>query len=240
MRRFIFAALFLVIIISGGCHSGNRLLRRSLTKKLYTFFTKTLQDNYHSNSEDELYRRFLYDYLHNDVKLDNLDEKKLNIICDELFKRDMDHYYYFYAEFINYKTDKKFKDKTCQFFNGKYPGIPVAIDCELNKNKLSAKDSPYVYLNIQEGSYLSTVDTEKHTSIKEVCECENNFKELNLYEISTYFLKGEGSQQLDRKDVKGFLAVVFWKVLCSKAHIDFYNLYDPQKISYINELEKEN
>ncbi len=230
----LFGILFLF-----SCESGNHLQRVTLTNKMYSFFTATLHENYYSVDEEDLYRRFLSDYMNSKETITKLDHEKMYVICDELLKRDSTHYYFYYPEFIEYKSECKGTNNSLVFFKEKYGNVPLVVNKVLwQKDTVmkSVNDCPVVYLNTEPNGYLNGIDTLDYPSIGIVKSNYESRGQLELLNLARFYTEGEGVADLKEKEVRKFLAVAYWKVLCANVNADFHGISDAQKKKYIKEL----
>lgn len=232
--------IFIIFITTTfcSCLNANSAINDNLVSKMYDYFTSTLQKEYGIDSEAELYKKFLSDFLNGRTYLSDLDTMQLNSICNELFKRDINHYYLFYPELIIINEDYN-SSKVHDFFVEKYPNTPIIIiQIKESNNSKGYKDSHITFINNSDGSFLNSLSTSDYFSIKAINETINQFKELNTLDVANLYVNGKGLGDLEIKEVRQVIAMIYWKYLCSKSNIDFYKSNDPQKRMFIDEFLK--
>jgi len=211
-----------------------------LTERMYSFFTKTLKENYMAQSDSELYEKFLTDYFNEwnardssaslNIKL-KIDKEELAKINKDLFRRDSLHYYYFYSEVIELSSDEDLEK--AEKLRNLYPDIPFVI---IQKGK-TAKNVHLPTINEVQGIYLTRIGRERgflydlmqrEKNRKESREFISSINEMNELMGGVYFYyvscmtQSASIVELKYLDVRELISVIFWKFLCIETGTAFH------------------
>ncbi len=238
MNFKIFFSYFMLVSLftqAGGIKTDNDSTEK-LSKRMNTFFAEVLRNNYQATNEQDLYQHFLVDYFEAwtdsghlglpDLKL-KVDSKKLTEINNDLFKRDLSHYYYFFPEVILLKQEDNMP-KAKELFK-RYPKIPIVII----KTKSVASKHTLKYTNFYEshnvhlafpGGYIKDIQKYDLETVAYVNKTMETVREIPFFNIATFLTKSEAKHELKIEVVREIVAIIFWKYLCLQAGVDFYAL----------------
>ena len=215
---------------------------RQLSKKMCDFFTEVLKNNYNGTNEQDLYEQFLTDYFEAwnkglgvpDLIL-KVDKDKLTGINNDLLKRDLSHYYYFFQEIILLKPEDNI-EKAKELFN-RYPEIPITLVSPgiiVSRQKLLYADF-YETHNVQlafQGGFIKDIQQYNLKTVLSLNKTMKYARELSFFNFSAFLTKTEAKDELQYEIVREIVAVVFWKYLCLQAKVDFYELPNNLNMSF--------
>ena len=226
------------------CHAESHPSKTErLKSKVYQTFTKTLRKHYQIKDEQQLYQKFLTDYWrrHQALPADTVQQhavriglgagkRKLDAVNKHLFKRDSQHFYYFYDEVVQLDPDENM-DKAEELFK-LHPDIPLTIrqkKKEEGDRLFSLEETPTVNLVApsEKRGFLYDLTSQNDEQLKTISFIKNTIGELkhgatNFYMVSCWSQDNDFMAELGHKEVREFIAVVFWKFLCTQAGIEFY------------------
>lgn len=202
---------------------------KPLSSIMCEFFTETLKENYEISNEADLYLAFFQDYkvyfesLRNNKDVSFLkvtDMEKLQKINDLLFIRDTLHYYQFYIDVEIFTLDSfTIMDKKNR------PNNPykVFIYETSKRNHEMIFDSFFDSHNVMMSkNFKEVVKNSKYETGKYLYDLTDLTGEIPFFFLSTYVLNTNCSEELKHREVRELIAVVFWKLLCIQAGIDFH------------------
>ena|GEM_PF-5691271 len=233
MKRLLLISYLCCIYGNMNIIASDNRVDTSLPKQMYKFFTETLHTNYKIEDEAKLYETFLNDYFeyyqHITINkkigfLDSIDVKKLREINQLLFIRDRQHYYRFYSEVIERKGKKlDFKPS-----DSPTVGVDTAImfGPTITKQDMvfdSFFESHNVVMSQAFADSLDSRDSKTASYLKKRLNHDLYFSFINF---AQFFVVSDAKSELNEKQVRLLVAIIFWKLLCLQAGQDFH-----QKVS---------
>jgi len=240
MKNIKYALLFAIIMIfnslSGQENLDQVVIRQQLVEKMYNFFMETLKENYKSNSDYELYEKFLSDYFNRWIthtensqlnSILKIDRSKLDAINKLLFIRDNNHYYYLYPEVILLKDNQDFQQVPIDEYKAKNVEVLLIKPGKtLNNNGLSIMDISKIHgvtLAFKSDYYLKYKQN-SNSIFQNAQKLGLSNGEITYFNFVASIIKTDAIEDLKQQSSQELIAIVFWKFLCLQGGVDFYDL----------------
>ncbi len=200
--------------------------------KMYDYFTKILSENYDKKKDKDLYSEFLADYVNYWLKINNNNIEDffeiknidgLKSINQELFIRDTSHYYYFFPELI-ILTEEEFQNVEQLRLKNSNPEIVYHYSKWVSDRCLTFENyyvshSVMVLFNNGFTNYLKNGEFETFKYLSHLIEHTGN---VPFFKLASFLTQTEAKSELKYREVREVVTIVFWKLLCLQAGINFH------------------